>query len=499
MRRRTFCGAALAGAALGVFPLDRLLATEDNAVGRPTGDLPALSGTGKQITLQPSDIEELRGSLRGQLLLPGQDGYDGARKVWNGAFDRKPALIARCAGAADVAQAVTFAREHDLLVAVRGGGHSLSGQSVCDGGLMIDLSRLKGVRIDPVAMTARVEPGVLLGEFDREAQSFGLATPAGTVSHTGIAGLTLGGGFGRIARKYGLSCDNVRSVDLIAASGKLVQAGEKENGDLLWGLRGGGGNFGVVTSFEYRLHAVPTMMLGGLLVYPFEQARDVLDFFSGFAADASDDLYLDATLAFAPDGRKALLLEACYCGRFEDGERELKALREFRKPLQDTVQPTSYVQLQRSGDEIFPVGRRYYLKAGFLRRLDPALLDEAVERFRTAPAGAAIAIVHHGGAISRVRPDASAFWHREAQHSILLIARWDDPALTRSNSDWVRSTWPAFETFTRGFYVNDLAHDDTAERVRANYGGNYERLLTLKRRYDPANLFRMNANVVPNA
>src|SRR5690349_16325254 len=289
MKRRAFCTSAVSVLTTASLPWKGALAASTTRA-----DLPAQGVAGKQIVLKPTDLDDLRGGFRGSLLLPGQDGYETARHLWNGAFDKKPALIARCAGAADVAQAVRFARAHDMLVAVRGGGHSLSGQSVCDGGLMIDLSPMRSVHVDPLAKRARVEPGVLLGEFDREAQSYGLATPAGTVSHTGVAGLTLGGGFGRIARRYGLACDNLVAADLITADGKFVKAGAQDNTDLLWALRGGGGNFGVVTSFEYQLHDVTPMMTGGPLVFPFANGRDLLRAFADFIGGASDEMYSDA-------------------------------------------------------------------------------------------------------------------------------------------------------------------------------------------------------------
>lgn len=497
MRRRTFCGAALAGAALAGVPLQRLLAAAvDGAAGGP---LPALSNAGSQISLPAVDVRDFGRRLRGPLLWPGQAGYDAARRVWNGAFDRKPALIARCTGAADVMQAVDFGRSFDLPVAVRGGGHSLSGQSVCEGGLMIDLSLMQSVRVDPEAMTARVEPGVLLHAFDAEAQSFGLAAPAGTVSHTGVAGLTLGGGFGRIARKYGLTCDHLRAADVVDAHGRLVQAGEEENPELLWGLRGGGGNFGVVTSFEYRLHKVQTMMLGGPIIYPLPLAREVLGFFADFALQAPDELNMDATLATGPDGQKALIFDTCWCGSDEDGERALAPLRKFRKPAVDGVRPAPYVALQQANDALTPFGRKYYVKGAFVHRLEPGLIDAVLGTFEDAPPGAAFTFVHQGGAIGRVQPEATAFWHREAKHSVLLQDGWDDPALSEQNVAWARSTWPAFEPYTRGFYVNEMAAGETDERIRRNYGGNYERLRRLKDRYDPANLFRMNANVRPDA
>ncbi len=456
---------------------------------------------GKQAVVPGSDIADLRGSLRGELLIPGATGYDQARKVWNGSFDRHPALIARCAGAADVVQAVKFAAAHSLLVAVRGGGHSLSGQSVCDGGLVIDLSRMRSVQVDPTAHTARLEPGVLLGEFDREAQSFGLVTTAGTVSHTGAAGLTLGGGFGRLARKFALACDNLTGAELVTADGRFVRASAHENPDLLWGLRGGGGNFGIVTSFEYQLHVAGPTMYGGAIAFPIAQARDILKFFNGYAADAPDELNADAALVMSPHGA-LLAFDICYCGPLKDAERVLAPLTQFRKPVMSQLGPAPYVQLQTSSDEADAVGRGYYERSGFIRSIEPDLIEATVARMEAPHSEpGAIIFVHHGGAISRVKPEATAFWHRDARHTVLVDVDWDDPtdhAARDANIAWARETWHMVEKFTDGFYVNTLAADDAHQRIRSTYGANYEKLVALKDKYDPTNLLRMNANVPPS-
>ncbi|HEX6992835.1 MAG TPA: FAD-binding protein [Gammaproteobacteria bacterium] len=488
MKRRAFCAAGVSVAALSFLPLRRVFAA----------DVPALTKDGAEIVLRARDVEDFQAGLRGPLLLPGQDGYDEARRIWNGAFDRRPALIARCAGAADVMRAVGFAKTHDLLVAVRGGGHSLSGQSVCDGGLMIDLSRMRGIRVNPDARRVRAEPGVLLGELDRETQAFGLATPAGTVSHTGIAGLTLGGGFGRIARKHGLTCDNLVAADVVTADGRLVHASEDENPDLLWGLKGGGGNFGIVTSFEYRLHAVGPMMYGGPILYPYAVAGDVLRFFADYALEAPDELNVDAALITAPNGERVLALDTCFCGPLADAERQLEPLRRAARPVQDHAGPTPYVRLQTSMDETYHYGIKAYERSGFLRRIEPTLVDEVVERLAASNLPSAqVIFVHHGGAIARVRPDATAFWHRDAQHSMLIQGHWTDPAQSDEIMGWARSTWDALESHTNGFYVNTIAEDDPQRRVRGTYGENYPRLVALKNAYDPANLFRRNANIEP--
>jgi FAD/FMN-containing dehydrogenase len=488
MKRRSFCAAALTVAAVSVVPFRRAF----------SADVPALTGKGAEILLTASDIEDFRASLRGSLLLAGQDGYDEARRIWNGSFDRKPALIARCAGAADVISAASFAKAHDLLVAVRGGGHSLSGQSVCDGGLMIDLSRMRGIRVDPDARRARAEPGVLLGELDRETQAFGLATPAGTISHTGVAGLTLGGGFGRIARKHGLTCDNLVGADVVTADGRLVHASADENPDLLWGLRGGGGNFGIVTSFEYQLHDVDPMMYGGLILYPLSAARDVLNFFADFALEAPDELNADAALISLPDGNRVLAFDICYNGPLANADRALAPLRNVSPPLQDLTKPTPYVQLQSALDEMYHVGIKAYERSGFLRRIEPALVDEILDRLASGNLPATqVIFVQHGGAIARVRPDATAFWRRDPAHSLLVQGHWTDDAQSDAIMGWCRGTWDAVESHTNGFYVNTIAEDDPQRRVRGTYGDNYAKLVALKNKYDPTNLFRRNANIEP--
>ncbi len=489
MRRRTFLGSGAAALSLASLPLRRLWAAQD---------LPAVSRTGGAITLPASDLASLRAQLRGGLLLASDAGYDAARRIWNGAFDRKPALIAHCAGAADVRAAIEFARAHDLLVSVRGGGHSISGQSVCEGGLMISLAGMRGIRIDPEARVARVEPGVLLGEFDREAQAFGLVTPAGTVSHTGVAGLTLGGGFGRLARRYGLACDNLLSADLVAADGRLVRASATENADLFWALRGGGGNFGVVTSFEFRLHRSPPVLLGGPVIFPLAQARDVLRAYSDFAGDATDDMYADAALTTLPDGQKVIVIDTCYAGAIDAGEKAFAPIRKFGKPMVDAIAPTPYVTLQTSSDKVLAVGRHYYLKAGFLRTIDAPFGDSLVEEFASLPPAVIVIFADAGGAISRVDPTATAFWHRPARWNIVTATVWDNPADTESNMAAGRRAYAIAEPHVKGFYVNDVnLAEQSQAKIDSNYGGNLARLAKVKTKYDPANLFHLNANVMP--
>ena len=499
MKRRSFCASTLAF----VSTLPMALRAPAAAGATSGAQIPVIRRQGGEGFVSRSDIDDFRTSLRGSLLLPTDAGYDAARHIWNGAFDRHPAMIAMCTGAADVVQAVKFARAHDLLVAVRGGGHSLSGQSVCEKGLMIDLSLMRSVRVDPATHTARVEPGVWLGEFDREAQSFGLVTTAGTVSHTGAAGLTLGGGFGRLARRFGLACDNMRAADVVTADGRFVRASAQENSDLLWGLRGGGGNFGIVTSFEYDLHAAGPTMYGGDLLYSAREARAILNHYAGFAADAGDEMYASAFLGSDPKLGAVVGFNVCYCGPLKEAERAIAPLRTFRKPLVATLGPAPYIRLQTAIDAGNPWGHAYYERSGFARTLGPALIDAAIAVMEAPqPPGSEIGFVHQGGAIARRRPDATAFWHRDPLFTVLVGAEWDDPHDERArdeNLHWGRTQWRAIEPFTDGFYVNTMSADDPHARVRSTYGGNYARLVELKRKYDPTNLLHLNANIPPGA
>ncbi len=495
MKRRTFVTSTLSAGVIAMLPARRLLAA--------TADIPAIGRTGKELVLRGSDIEELRARLRSKLLTAADEGYEQARRIWNGAFDRRPALIVRCAGAADVAQAVNFGRTQDLLIAVRAGGHSLSGQSVCDGGLMIDLSLMRGVRVDPIARTARVDSGALLGDLDREAQAFNLATPAGRVSHTGAAGLTLGGGFGRLTPRFGLSCDNLRAADVIAANGEYVRASKDENSELLWGLKGGGGNFGVVTSFEYQLHPVSPTMYGGVLLYPLAKAKELLRFIAEFSQSKPDELFVDTMLANLPQPGKVLGFSVCYSGPPDKGEEVVKPLRQFG-PLVDAVKPSSYIELQTAQDRGSQHGLGYYERSGFLTGISPELIDAAVDSMESAqPPGARIMFTGDcGGAFNRVPRDATAFWNRDARSTLIVQGFWADPrdkAASEAHLGWARATFDRLSPHTKGFYVNTIAVDDPQQRVRATYGDNYPRLVALKRRYDPTNLFRRNANIDPGA
>jgi FAD/FMN-containing dehydrogenase len=494
MKRRAFCASTLALTATAL--ASRRLPAATSA------DIPAAGRAGGQVVLRGGDIADLRAALRGRLLSASENGYDEARRIWNGMFDRRPALIARCAGAADVTQAVDFARENDLLIAVRGGGHSLSGQSVCDGGLMIDLSPMRGIRVDPIARTARVEGGVLLGDLDRESQAFGLAMPAGRISHTGAAGLTLGGGFGRLTRRYGLACDNLRAADVITADGRYVRVGAQESQELLWGLKGGGGNFGVVTSFEYQLHPAGPMMYGGAIAWPMREARKLLGFYAGFIEAMPDELFIDAVLTTLPQLGQVVLFSVCYSGAPDRAPDALKPLRQFGTPVLDALRPAPYVVLQSENDGGSPHGRGNYERSGFLTRISPALVDIAISRMEAPrPPGTRIILTGEcGGVFGRVAPAATAFQNRDARSTIIVQAQWDSPhdqAAADAHQQWARDTFDLIAPHTKGFYVNTVAVDDPAQRIRATYGGNYDRLVALKRKYDPSNLFRRNANIPP--
>jgi len=496
MQRRLFLGSML-GAAAGGTPLARAIAAA--AAVPVTGDLPATRLGGGETVLSRAAIKDFRASLGGPVLLPGEDGYDRARQVWNGMIDRRPAMIARCSGAADVVRSVQFARSNDLLVAVRSGGHSTSGQSVCDGGLMIDLSAMRGVRVDPRARRAWVSGGSLLGDLDRESQFFGLATTAGTVSHTGAAGLTLGGGFGRLGRRFGLSCDNLASVDVVTADGKFLRASRDENRDLFWGLRGGGGNFGIATGFEYRLHEVAPMVLGGPIIFPWTKVREVLDFYTEFTRTNPPELNIDCAILAPPGGKPMVVLEICYSGDPAIGEKLIQPIRAFGKPLVDQIKLMPYLQLQTGGDEANAPGRNYYLKSGFVHGEQPELFDALVDGFTPDPGRVTVMLLQQlGGAIRQVRNDATAFPHRDADFDLVALAGWDDATQTDRHRSWLKSFWSGLEGYTRGFYFNTTVGDSQAE-VRANFGANYPRLVRLKDRYDPKNLFRLNANVLPSS
>lgn len=449
------------------------------------------------VELAETAVEDFRAELQGELLHQGHPDYDAARRVYNVMIDKRPALIVRCRGVADVIAAVNFARTHDALVAVRCGGHNVAGSSTCDGGLVIDLSPMKGIRVDPVRRTVRAEGGVTWGELDRETQVFGLATTGGVFSTTGIGGLTLGGGIGYLNRKHGLSCDNLLSADVVTADGRVLVASAAENDDLFWALRGGGGNFGVVTSFEYRLHPVGPV-LAGMLVHPLDRAKEALRFYRDFAATAPDEVRVDASLGTSPDG-PGLAIVVCYCGSVEEGERVLRPLRQFGPPVEDTIAPVPYKTIQTLLEAVIPPGYCHYWKSSFLRELSDDAISTAVDSFPTVSSPQSLVIIEHlGGAISRVGEQDTAYSHRYARYTFLVASIWADPAESAKHIEWARNLWGATQPFLDdAVYVNYLGEGEGETRVRAAYGANYERLVALKSKYDPNNLFRLNQNIRP--
>jgi FAD/FMN-containing dehydrogenase len=460
-------------------------------------------------TATAGDLERLRESVHGPVIGPEDERYDEARSIWNGAIDRRPAAVVRCTGVADVVAAVRFARERDLLVAVRSGGHGVGGHAICDGGLVIDLSQMKGIRVDPAARIARAEAGVLWGELDRETQVHGLATVGGIVTHTGIAGLTLGGGIGWLMRKHGATVDNLVSADLVTADGELLTASERENPDLFWGLRGGGGNFGVVTSFEYRLHPVGPLVLAGPIFHPLEDAREVLRFYREFIAAAPDELTTIFELSVAPPlpslpedvhGRPIVMVGACYAGAPEDGIEVVRPLKEFGNPVVDLLEPGLYTALQAMFDPNVPHGWHRYWKSVELPPLTDEAIDALVEHASAQTSPKSYCIVFQlGGALARAGEDQTAFSQRDAAHSVNINAVWTgDDVEGERHVAWARGFFSAMQPHAgERVYLNFLG-DEGADRVRQAYGEpQYERLVELKRAYDPTNFFRLNQNIEP--
>ena len=444
--------------------------------------------------LEDRSLRELEAGVRGQIVRPHDADYDRVRRIFNAMIDRRPAVIARCSGPADVAACVRWARAHRMDISVRSGGHNVSGKSVTDGALMIDLSMMKGAKVDVAQATVRADAGLVLGELDRACQAYGLATPTGNVSPTGIAGLTLGGGIGWLNGLYGLACDNLRSVEIVTADGAVVTASASEHPDLFWAACGGGANVGVVTALEYQLHRVGPV-LGGGVMWPVHRAKRILRFYAEFAENCPDELNINAGFATA-DGATVLGIGVAWFGSLDRGEAMLKPLRTFDHPRADAITPMSYVDLQCGGDGGYPTGRRHYWKGGFLRRLTPEVIDILVDFAESRPSphtGLGLQQMH--GAAARVPPGATAFAHRHDQWDCLILAQWDSRADDERNIVWARDCYRALEPhLDRGVYVNDLGADEGL-RVKAAYGENFERLLAVKTAYDPENVFRGNQNV----
>lgn len=462
---------------------------------------------GETVRVDQASADALAASIRGTVLTPAHPGYEGARAVWNGMIERRPGLIVRCAGTSDVLAAVRFAVERDLMVAVRGAGHNIAGLGVCDGGLLVDLSGMRAVHVNPAQQTARVEPGCTLADFDREAQVFGLATPLGINSTTGVAGLTLGGGFGWLTRRYGYTVDNLLSADVVTAEGSVVRASPTENEGLFWALRGGGGNFGIVTSFEFRLHPVGPELISGLIIHPLAAASDVLRQWRSFAENAPDEVSAWVVLRKAPPlpfldpsvhGSDVLVIAACHTGPMRVAEHELQPLRRIGQPIADVIGPQTYAAWQQAFDPLLTPGARNYWKTHDFETLDDALLDRLVDAARHLPSPQCeVFLAQLGGAGARLPLDATAFAGRRARYVMNAHARWEAPTDDMPCIDWARTIFEAAAPFaTGGGYVNFLTQEE-GRRLHATYGPNYERLAEMKAKWDPDNLFRHNHNIAP--
>ncbi|QLG28805.1 FAD-binding oxidoreductase [Halorarum halophilum] len=459
------------------------------------------SGVGSLREIPEEEVRAFRKRMAGTVFTHDDEGYHDARQVWNGLINHYPAVVARCSGVADVVEAVDFAREHDLPVSIRGGGHNVAGTAVVDGGLVVDLSERKGIHVDPDARRARVEPGVTLGELTRETQVFGLAVPGGMAADTGVAGSTLGGGLGWIRRKYGLGIDSLRSVDVVLADGSFVRASPSDHGDLFWAIRGAGGQFGAVTSFEFDLHPVGPEIASAMVYYPGDNSREVLRAYREYTESCPDEVTTLAFHSFAPGGdgvpesargEPALGIMACHVGPVEEGERVLRPLRELGDPLVDYSGPTTYADIHDS-EGAYPHGRNYYWKSMYLDELGDDCIDLLVERASVAPSHhSSVTLWQLGGEMNRVDADDTAFPHRDAAFMLSVEATWDDPHTSSQNLDWARETWEhLWEQSDRSLYVNfpGLAADRT-DLMRAAFGDHYERLAELKAEYDPTTLFR---------
>lgn len=469
----------------------------------------AVTLDGRQAALTDDLIDELRAGARGEVLTPDDPGYDDARRIWNGMHDRHPALIVRCTGTADVVAAVNVARENELLVSVRGGGHNVAGNAVADRGMMIDLSPMRGIHVDPARRVARAQPGVTWGELDRETQLHSLLTPGGQVSTTGIAGYTLSGGMGMLHRKYGLTCDNLISAEVVTADGNVVTASEAEHPDLFWAIRGGGGNFGVVTSFEFRLYEYGPEAVTATTIYPADRGVDILRKWRAYTASAPDEVTSLAALWTLPPfpnvpaelhGTPIIIVHALYAGPVEAGQRIMQPLRELGEPILDMSDVGPYTRFQSAFDVFYPDGGLYYWKSLSLEDLTDAFIDQSIQLLYDRPSPETLLMIRRlGGAISRVPGDATAFANRGAAYNMSVDAKWSDPAESEENISWTRDAWDKLSELSGGeVYLNFAGFDEDSDALaRSGFGGNYERLRSVKQQYDPTNLFRMNVNITP--
>lgn len=496
MNRREFCRSAIAAGMAGSLPWVTACESGAREAADAQSGIAAISLDGTDIQLERAAIQELGESLTGPVLLSNHPEYDSVRKIWNGMHDKRPALIARCADARDVSQAVTFARERNLLVAVRGGGHSWPGKSVCNGGMMIDLSTMNSVRVDAERQRAHTPGGALLNGLDTAARQHGLITTAGVVSHTGVGGFTLGGGVGRLNRKFGLAVDNLRSVEIVTPDGQIRRVSPEQDPELFWALRGGGGNFGVVTDFEFQLHPFPREVLSGNIVWPIEQAGEVIDFYGQWYDTLSDDLYVGPGMVTMPEGQGVLIMEVVYAGDPAAGQRELEPLTRIGQPLENGVAVQDYMVMQTQEDALTHHGIRSYAKSGMIPAFTPEFLEAMVAAYRPDPR---VAMFSHtlGGAVGRVDELATAFPHRNAHTMLVFVSLWNDPAEDEECIATTRAWYGDLEPYTGGYYQNiEYEIDGTA---RGNFGPAYRRLAQVKAEYDPGNLFRLNSNVPPAA
>ena len=492
MDRRKFCRTAVAASVAASYPLISACSRKEPPVATTANtSIRGVSLDGAEIELERAAIKELGESMTGPVMLSGHPDYDGARSIWNGMHDKRPAMIARCMSNDDVANAVSFARERNLLVAVRGGGHSWPGKSICDDGLMIDLSQLTSVTVDTDKRCAHVGGGALLGHLDQASLPHGLVTTAGVVSHTGVGGFTLGGGFGRLNRKYGLAIDNLLSADIVSADGQVRTASADENPDLFWALRGGGGNFGVVTKFVFQLHPFDRNILSGSIVWPIEQARDVLEFYAEWSAGLSDALYAGPTIATTPDGVRVIMIDVVYNGDPAAGEKELEPMRKIGTPMADGVMLQDYTVMQTNLDAAFGHGVRSYAKNGMVKEWSQGLVDSIIDADDPR-----IFVANHvaGAAVKRVGESDTAFPHRNAEIMLVVVSGWGDAAQDDEYIAASRAVYSAIEPHVGGYYDNI---DFDGSGSIGNYGPAYERLSAIKGQYDPGNLFRLNSNIDP--
>jgi FAD/FMN-containing dehydrogenase len=493
MKRRDFCGMSLAGAA-SVLPGGRLVLAADDAQG---ADLRAVKLSGAETTIERAAVRDFRASLKGTLLTPDDADYEAARHIWNGMIDKHPALIARCANTTDVVRAVTFARERELLLAVRGGGHSFPGHSTCDGGLVIDLSPMRTVVVQADKRTVSAGGGAWGAHVDRATQKQALATTLGQISNTGVAGLTLGGGFGWLSRRFGLACDNLIGVELVTADGKVRHVSERDEPDLFWALRGGGGNFGVATAFEYRLHPLEPTVLAGHVDFPAAQVKDAVEFYVSLISRAPRELSVDLSLSPDEGGKPGAQIYVVYSGDAKNGGKVLEPLQHFGKPIRNTITQQQYVVVQTQFDSP-PVNPMHtYLKGGFVSEYSPGLVGFLTDEFH--PDGAlSMYFQNANGAVGDVAPTATAFSHRNAIANMMLAGSWKDSSQDEPGRKAIHAVWSKLEPYTDGYYVNlhdtDVVRDKGTDR---NYGANFARLTAVKKQYDPMNLFRLNANIKP--